>query len=126
MSTVRRFGIAAAALALPLILAACGEDGGGEVRGLDEVVGKARSVQENVQTLTQDPIREAGLTSVADLPDPPEGQVTVQLRWRYQGGMLPGDGILPYQTVPETDGLFDMRSLEAGEPVPRGASSRTA
>lgn len=114
MLTIRKLGMAAAALALPLLLVACGEGGGEEVQRL------AESVQGRVQTLTQDPIREAGLTSVADLPDPPEGQVTVQLRWRYQGDPLAGDGLVAYETVPETDGLFTMESLPAGKPVPRG------
>lgn len=112
MRTLRKNLILAAMATLPILVAACGGNG--------NVERAAEQVQERVQALLQDPIREAGLTAVADLPDPPEGQVTIQLRWRYQGEPLPGEGLVPYETVPETDGLFAMESLEAGQPVPRG------
>lgn len=53
-----------------------------------------------------------------DLPDPPEGKVTLRLSLAYSPTHLPGDGLAFYEPDPEVNSLWAMESLEAGEEVP--------
>lgn len=112
MFSPRAMRVAATTLAATLVLAACANT--------DRAEELAKSVEEKAGVLAQDPVRQTALSTVNDLPDPPAGQITVQLRIRYQGEPLPGEGITFHETVPETDGLFTMKSLPPGEPVPMG------
>lgn len=112
MVSVRPSRGLAATAASALILTACATT--------EKVERLAASVEEKAGALAQSPARQAAFISVADLPEPPEGQITVQLRIRYHGDSLPGGGIRFFEPVPETDGLFAMESLPAGQPVPKG------
>lgn len=80
----------------------------------------ARQLERSIQALQRLSTRTAGTASLASLPNPPKGKVTVALRYVYQGPRLPGAGIVPSHTVPLTDGLWSMASVPKGKPVPVG------
>lgn len=105
-----------AALGLALSVATVGL---ASAQGQD-VEAMVQRILERVRALASDPLRQTAFTTTSELPDPPPGQITVQLRIRYQGDPLPGDGIVFHETVPETEGLFTMASLPPGAEVPAG------
>lgn len=111
--TSRTLAVAAVAA---LVAAACtaGDD------AAPDLSGQIGEVQEQVAPLLADPVREAALSTVADLPDPPDGKVTVQLRLRLQGDPLPGDGIRFHRPDPEVEGIWSQAEVEAGDPLPKG------
>jgi hypothetical protein len=73
-----------------------------------------------VEGLVAGPIGPGALSSLAELPDPPDGMITVALRNLYFPEPLPGAGVRFYEPTPETEGLFTMDPLEAGAEIPRG------
>lgn len=113
---VRPARFTAGAVVLALVLAACssGDDGAGQLAG------QVTRVQEQLDPLLAEPVREAALSSVTDLPDPPSGQVAVQLRLRTQGDPLPGDGIRFHEPAPEVAGIWSQAEVAADEPIPAG------
>lgn len=101
---------------MALVLAGC-STGDGDAA---QLAGQATRVQEQLGPLLDEPVREAALSSVAELPDPPSGQVTVQMRFRNQGDPLPGDGIRFHRPASEVAGIWSQAEVEAGDPVPAG------
>ena len=119
-----------ALVALALLVTACiggvqaqGEDLGARVDRLEQRLGdleervtqlreEVRALKGQVASLAPD-TWGVGASRAEFLPDPPPGQVTVQLLAEVEGGALPGT--FEFHLAPEGAQLFETLSLPAGE-----------
>lgn len=103
----------AAAAVLAVLAGACTDSGTSQGvaeagQALDDVAGRLAAVEVEASRLTA--------SDAAFLPDPPEGQITLQIRFTNAT-----DGTIGVYAPTEATGrLFAMESIPAGQPIPRG------
>lgn len=92
---------------------------------VDSATGNVDAVEEQIAALEETVaqvdanLADDLLTRAEALPDPPPGKVTIQLAWSTSFGNLPAP-ITTYKPAEETNILWAMDSVPAGEPVPKG------